>query len=81
VSDVQFIEWREIRNILTHRTAPGRTFFVSIGDVADAQLPDQWKIKGISLDTKMAATRRRQLSQQLDELLAGIQDFMLLRAN
>jgi hypothetical protein len=57
LSNTEFIEWREIRNILTHRAAPGRTFFVSIGDVADAPLPDQWKIKGISLDTQMAVAR------------------------
>jgi hypothetical protein len=75
LSDAQFLEWREIRNVLTHRAAPGRTFFVSIGDPAAAQLPDQWKLKGIPLDDQMALTRRAQLSQQLDQLIDGIRDF------
>lgn len=75
LTDRHFIEWREIRNVLTHRAAPGRTFFVSIGDVGDAPLPDQWKIKGISLDAQMAANRRVELSQQLERLLDGIQTF------
>jgi hypothetical protein len=73
----QFLEWREIRNVLTHRAAPGRTFFVSIGDPSETPLPDEWKLKGIPLDDKMAPMRRAQLSGQLDELLDGIRDFTL----
>jgi hypothetical protein len=79
LSDTQFLEWREIRNILTHRAAPGRTFFVSIGGDGDALLPDQWKLKGILLDDQMASTRRAQLSRQLDDLLDGIRNFAFRR--
>lgn len=77
LADTQFLEWREIRNVLTHRAAPGRTFFVSIGDPSETPLPDEWKLKGIPLDDKMAPMRRAQLSGQLDELLDGIRDFTL----
>lgn len=75
LTNAHFIEWREIRNVLTHRAAPGRTFFVGIGDLGDAPLPDQWKIKEISLDAQMAANRRVELSQQLERLLDGIRAF------
>jgi hypothetical protein len=71
--DPAYIEWREIRNILTHRAAPGRTFFVGFDD--DEPLPDQWKIKGIILDGKMAVTRRAALSRLLTDLLQTVERF------
>jgi hypothetical protein len=72
-----YVEWREIRNILTHRAAPGRTFFVGIG-VEDA-IPDQWKIKSIALDARMAPLRRADLSRLLSTLLRGIDQFAKTR--
>lgn len=74
--DPAYIEWREIRNILTHRTAPGRTVFVGIGD---DNLPDQWKINQIPLDVTMAPQRRANLSRLLEMLLQGIDEFVRLR--
>ena len=73
MSDAAYVEWREIRNILTHRAAPGRTFFVGIGD--DNVIPDEWKIKSIPLDVKMAPTRRSNLSRLISGLLRGIDQF------
>jgi hypothetical protein len=75
-ASTNYIEWREIRNILTHRAAPGRTFFVGIGGAGDEPLPDQWKIKGIALDKKMAVSRRSQLADLLNQLLNGSQEFV-----
>lgn len=72
-SDPAYLELREVRNILAHRAAPGRTFFVGIG--GDDTLPDQWKIKSIPLDAKMASTRRADLSRLLGELIQGIDQF------
>jgi hypothetical protein len=72
-SDPAYVECREVRNVLTHRAAPGRTFFVGIG--GDDVLADEWKIKSIPLDAKMAATRRVDLSRLLCELLKGIDQF------
>jgi hypothetical protein len=72
-SDSSYLEFREVRNILTHRAAPGRTFFVGIG--SDDALPDLWKIKSIPLDANMAPSRRAELSRLLRELLQGIDDF------
>jgi hypothetical protein len=65
LSDQAYLEWREVRNILTHRAAPGRTFFVGIG--GDDALPDEWKIKNIPLDGKLAPMRRSELSRLLKE--------------
>ena len=74
ISDAVYIEWREIRNILTHRAAPGRTFFVGIGN--DDVLPDQWKIKNIPLNEKMASARRADLSKLLNVLMHAIEQFV-----
>jgi hypothetical protein len=71
--DPAYLEWREIRNILTHRAAPGRTFFVGIG--GDDELPDQWKIKNIPLDKSMAPKRREELSRLLSVLIGDIEAF------
>jgi hypothetical protein len=73
LTDAAYVGWREVRNILTHRAAPGRTFFVCIGD--DDAIPDQWKIKSIPLDEKMASSRRIELSRLLSILLQGIDQF------
>jgi hypothetical protein len=73
LSDPALLEWREVRNILTHRVAPGRIFFVGIG--GDDILPDQWKIKSIPLDEKMASARRGDLSRLLSVLMQGIDQF------
>jgi hypothetical protein len=77
LTDPAYLEWREVRNILTHRAAPGRTFFVGIG--VDDALPDQWKIKSIPLDANMAPSRRAALSRLLTELLQGIDQFAKTR--
>jgi hypothetical protein len=66
-ADPSYIEWREIRNILTHRAAPGRTFYVGFED--EEHLPDHWKIKDIPLDNLMAKSRRTALSRMLIQFL------------
>lgn len=77
MQDPSYLEWREIRNILTHRAAPGRTFFVSMS--SDEVLPDEWKIKDIPLDEKMAITRRLELARLLSDMLIGIEQFVKSR--
>ncbi|MEH2551636.1 hypothetical protein V1283_008281 [Bradyrhizobium sp. AZCC 2262] len=71
--DNAFKEYREIRNVLTHRSAPGRTFFLSIGS---AEAPaSQWKIRNIPLDESMASTRRAHVSMLLLRALDATRDF------
>lgn len=66
-ADAAYREWREVRNVLTHRTAPGRTIFVSIG--SDDDLPPLWKINNIPLDSATAAIRRTHAARMLSRLL------------
>jgi hypothetical protein len=73
ISDRAYLEWREVRNVLTHRAAPGRTFFVGIG--GDDELPDLWKILSIPLDLKMAPSRRAELSRLLTIVLRAVEQF------
>jgi hypothetical protein len=72
-SDPAYEECREVRHILTHRAAPGRTFFVGLG--TDDLLPDQWKIKSIPLDDGMPPARRADLARLIGGLLQGIDQF------
>jgi hypothetical protein len=73
LSDNTFLDWHEIRNILTHRSAPGRVFFEGFG--GGVPIPDQWKIGNISLDSKMAFTKRAALSELFLKLMKGIDQF------
>lgn len=77
ISDPDYLELREVRNILTHRAAPGRTFFVGIG--TDDAIPDQWKLKNISLDAQMAKVKRSALARLVSELMRGIDRFAAAR--
>jgi hypothetical protein len=76
-NDPAYLEWREIRNILTHRATPGRHFFVGIG--GDDALADQWKLKDIPLDKNMAPKRRGELARILKILFQAIEAFTSAR--
>lgn len=71
------IEWREVRNVLTHRSAPGRRMFVSFS--SDHQLADEWKLNGIVLNKEMAPFRRKQLEEWLVQFIAGLNSFTAKR--
>ncbi len=73
MADAAYREWKEIRNILTHRTAPGRTIFVSID--TDQALAPRWKINNIPLDDTTAATRRGYAARLLSTLLDASASF------
>jgi hypothetical protein len=64
-------DWREVRNTLTHRTAPGRVIHASTSGPAK---PAVWKI-GIRLDACTTASRRRWLASTVNMLLKGLADF------
>jgi hypothetical protein len=67
LSDAAYIEWKMVRNILTHRTAPGRTMYASAG--GDAAPAPRWKIGGITLDGSTLVTRRAHAARMLGVLL------------
>ena len=68
-TDSAYRELKEVRNILNHRTAPGRTIFVSVG--SDEDLPPRWKINNISLDGQMAGNRRAHHARLMGTLLGA----------
>lgn len=71
-NDTAYKELRDIRNVLTHRSAPGRTIHVAIG--ADAA-PDQWKLSNIVLDQNTTATRRAHAARLLAAALEAFCEF------
>lgn len=77
-ADPTYIEWREIRNILTHRTAPGRTMYVGIGD--DDAPETEWKLNSIPLDGAMVRGRRTEVARMLSTLLTAVSAFVSARS-
>jgi len=73
VANPGYIELREIRNVLTHRSAPGRTIHLSVG--SDETPPGQWKLANISLDKSTTGDRRQNVVGILSEALAALQEF------
>jgi hypothetical protein len=72
-ADTSYREWREVRNVLTHRTAPGRTIYVGVG--SDEQLAAQWKLNNIVLDGRMVPHHQAQMARMLTLLLDGSAQF------
>jgi hypothetical protein len=66
-TDAAYREWKEVRNILTHRTAPGRTIFVSVE--SDEDLLARWKINDIALGRETTSVRRGHAARMLSALL------------
>lgn len=71
-------ELREIRNILTHRTAPGRRMYVGIGE--DDAPPTEWKLNSIPLDGAMVSHRRQSLARMLTSLIEATEVFVAERS-
>lgn len=76
-ADPAFQRWREVRNVLTHRTAPGRRIYVSIG--ADEEQPVEWKMNNIALDENLVPDRLNDLARLIDSVVAGIDVFLTNR--
>lgn len=76
-TDPAYLEWKEIRNVLVHRAAPGRRMFVGIG-VDDAP-PTEWKLNGIPIDETLVPTRRASLARLLGHLMDGGATFLRSR--
>lgn len=72
--DPAYQEWREIRNILTHRTAPGRRMFVGIGN--DDAPATEWKLNNIPMDATLVPTRRGALAAAVGALLVAVEAFV-----
>jgi hypothetical protein len=73
LNDLEYKSFREVRAVLSHRSAPGRTMFVGIGS-AD-QLPTEWKLNNMPLDETIATNGRATVSRILAELVGTCADF------
>ena len=72
INDTAYRELRDIRNVLTHRSAPGRTIHVAFGSEA---APNQWKLSNIVLDQNTTATRRAHAARLLAAALEAFREF------
>jgi hypothetical protein len=70
-------EWREVRNVLAHRSAPGR--IITPTNVPGSQIPDVWRLKDLAIDESLTASRRQWLTGTLADLLAATERFVLTR--
>jgi hypothetical protein len=73
-------EWKDVRNILAHRTAPGRIIYASVGSTKRPPQPAQWKIgTGMQLDESTTSSRRKWLAETVGTLLREADGFTASR--
>ena len=69
-ADPSYQRWRDMRNVLTHRAAPGRRVFVGIS--TDDAPPVEWKLNDQPLDDGLVPKHQSELADlTLDVLLAA----------
>lgn len=73
--DVEYQKIRETRNVLTHRTAPGRTMFVSLG--TDDAPATEWKLNNSPMDESIVLHTRKELSRMLGNILNSFSGFTI----
>lgn len=69
-----FLDWKEIRNILAHRSVPGRIIRLQVGTSAHHRSAALWA-KGIQIDKNTTASRRKWLAKAIADLLNATDDF------
>lgn len=76
--DPAYQRWREMRNVLTHRAAPGRRVYVGLG--TDDAPPVEWKLNGLPLDSNLVPNHQRELAQLIGGVLSAAATFLATRA-
>ena len=77
-SDAAYQRWRDMRNVLTHRAAPGRRMYVGIGS-NDAP-PVEWKLNSLPLDSALVPKHQRELSRLISAVLSAADTFVAAQA-
>lgn len=77
LSDPGYQRWREMRNVLTHRAAPGRRVYVGIG--SDDAPPVEWKLNDLPLDSALVPKHQRELAQLISDVLSAANMFLATR--
>lgn len=70
----EYQQLREIRNVLTHRTAPGRRMYISIG--SEEAPATEWKLNDVPVDESIVESAMSELSRLLLQLLTAGEDFV-----
>ena len=80
LSDPAYKGLSDVRNILTHRGTPGRSFFAHIHEGSDESeindTPTQWQANDTTLDSKMLAAHRNALSLLISKFMEGTKAFI-----
>jgi hypothetical protein len=76
-SDPAYQRWRDMRNVLTHRAAPGRRMYVGIGR-NDAP-PVEWKLNGLPLDAALVPSHQSELASLIADVLSASATFVVTR--
>lgn len=77
IADPMFTQWDNFRNILAHRTAPGRAFYASLGTSIPDPPPD-WKIAPatkLKIDANLTQCRLAWLVETLAKLVSAADVF------
>lgn len=70
-------QWRDMRNVLTHRAAPGRRVYIGIG-LGDAP-PVEWKLNNLPLDSSLVPGHQSELAQMTSNMLLSTEMFLIRR--
>jgi hypothetical protein len=73
VNTPPYEEWRDIRNVLAHRSAPGR--IITPTTEPGSQAPDVWRLRDLAIDESLTVSRRQWLAGTLASLLAAAEQF------
>ena len=75
VHDPSWEEWTEVRNVLAHRSAPGRTFAIGGGTPGMAT----WKTFNFAIEEALTADRKRWLAETLTGLIEALDDLAAIK--
>lgn len=73
-TDSQYCKIRNIRNVLSHRTAPGRRIFVGLG--SENASVAEWKMTDTPLDENLISECTKSLSYHISNMLCGTVTFI-----
>lgn len=77
-NDPAYQRWRDMRNVLTHRAAPGRRIYVGIG--RNDTPPVEWKLNGLPLDAALVPGHQIELARLIAHVLSAAGKFLATRA-
>jgi hypothetical protein len=77
-SDPAYQRWRDMRNVLTHRAAPGRRMYVGLG--RDDAPPVEWKLNDLPLNGALVPGHQAELARHIAAVLSAASTFLAARA-